>query len=142
LRIRIRNGSGFNRVSGSGSAFGIRIRIKEGKNYRQKYKKVKKFHVSSAGCSLLRAEGFSCSLNVLYGGLGISTGNLQFVIKIISNFFPAVIFSPHFWSSKPWIQIWIGTGIQSKMLDPEPMNPDPKHYKKSVCNKGAADTGR
>ncbi len=24
------------------------------------------------GCSLLRAEGFSCSLGVLYGGLGIS----------------------------------------------------------------------
>jgi hypothetical protein len=127
LRIRIRNGSGFNRVSGSGSVFGIRIRIKEGKNYRQKYKK----DVSSAGCSLLRAEGFSCSLNVLYGGLGIS--NLQFVIKIISNFFPAVIFFHHFWSSKPWIQIWIDTGIQPKMLDPKPMNPDPKHYKKSVC---------
>ncbi len=26
----------------------------------------------SAGCSLLRAEGFSCSLDVLYRGLGIS----------------------------------------------------------------------
>jgi hypothetical protein len=31
---------------------------------------------SSAGCSFLRAEGFSCSLDVLYGGLGIS--KLQF----------------------------------------------------------------
>jgi hypothetical protein len=29
--------------------------------------------------SLLRAEGFSCSLDVLYGGLGIS--KLQFLIK-------------------------------------------------------------
>jgi hypothetical protein len=36
---------------------------------------------SSAGCSLLRAEGFSCSLGVLYGGLGIS--KLQFLIKKI-----------------------------------------------------------
>jgi hypothetical protein len=33
----------------------------------------------STGCSLLRAEGFSCSLGVLYGGLGIS--KLQFLIK-------------------------------------------------------------
>jgi hypothetical protein len=33
----------------------------------------------SAGCSLLRAEGFSCSMDVLYGGLRIS--KLQFLIK-------------------------------------------------------------
>ncbi len=33
----------------------------------------------SARCSLLRAEGFSCSLDVLYGGLGIS--KLQILIK-------------------------------------------------------------
>jgi len=32
----------------------------------------------SAGCSLLRAEGFSCSLEVLYEGL---RGKLQFLIK-------------------------------------------------------------
>jgi hypothetical protein len=32
--FRIRTGSGFNQVSGSGSGFGIRI--KEGKNYQQK----------------------------------------------------------------------------------------------------------
>jgi hypothetical protein len=32
-----------------------------------------------AGFSLLRAEGFSCSLDVLYGGLGIS--KLQFLNK-------------------------------------------------------------
>ncbi len=35
----------------------------------------------SAGYSLLRAEGFSCSLGVLYGGLGIS--KLQLLIKKI-----------------------------------------------------------
>jgi hypothetical protein len=33
------------------------------------------------GCSLLRAEGFSCSLGILYGSLGIS--KLQFLIKKI-----------------------------------------------------------
>jgi hypothetical protein len=32
FRIRIRIGSGFNQASGSGSVFGIRIRIQEGKN--------------------------------------------------------------------------------------------------------------
>jgi hypothetical protein len=32
-------------------------------------KKLRNFIFWSAGCSLLRAEGFSCSLDVLYGGL-------------------------------------------------------------------------
>jgi hypothetical protein len=44
----------------------------------------------STGCSLLRAEGFSCSLGVLYGGLGIS--KLQFLIKKIEIKFPAINF--------------------------------------------------
>jgi hypothetical protein len=43
LRIRIPIGSGFNRVIGSGSVFGIRTRIQEGKNDPQKYKKSRKF---------------------------------------------------------------------------------------------------
>ncbi len=38
----------------------------------------------------LRAEGFSCSLDVLYEGLGRS--KLQFLIKKISHFFPTVNF--------------------------------------------------
>jgi hypothetical protein len=42
------------------------------------------------GCSLLKAEGFSCSLGVLYGGLGIS--KLQFLIKNIEIKFPAINF--------------------------------------------------
>jgi hypothetical protein len=37
------------------------------------------FMFLSSGCSLLRAEGFCCSLGVHYGGLGIS--KLQFLIK-------------------------------------------------------------
>ena len=66
----------------------------------------------SAGCSLLRAEGFSCSLDVLYGGLWISY--LHFFIKKIIHFFQLYIFC-NFWSSKPWIQIRIG--IPPKMLN-------------------------
>jgi hypothetical protein len=46
------------------------------------------FMFLSIGCSLLRAEGFSCSLGVLYGGLGIS--KLQFLIKKIEIEFPAI----------------------------------------------------
>ncbi len=34
-------------------------------------KKWRKFMFWSAGCSFLRAEGFFCSLDVFYGGLGI-----------------------------------------------------------------------
>jgi hypothetical protein len=59
---------------GSGSAYKLRIRIQEGKNDPKKLKKGENFY-------LLRAEGFSCSLGVLYGGLGIS--KLQFLIKKI-----------------------------------------------------------
>jgi hypothetical protein len=33
----------------------------------------------------LRAEGFSCSLDVLYGGLGISTVNCNFDLKKKEN---------------------------------------------------------
>jgi hypothetical protein len=43
----------------------------------------------SARCSLLRAEGFSCSLDVLYGGLGIS--KLQFLFNKISNLFSSCV---------------------------------------------------
>ncbi len=74
--------------------------------------KLRKFIFWSDGCSLLRAEGFFFSLDVLYRGLGI--GKLQFLIKIIFNFFSCPFFN--FWSSKPWILI----GIQPKMLDPDP----------------------
>jgi hypothetical protein len=54
-------------------------------------KKSRIFMFLSTGCSLLRAEGFSCSLGVLYGGLGIS--KLQLLIKKIEIKFPAINFS-------------------------------------------------
>ncbi len=75
----------------------------------------------STGCSLLRAEGFSCSLGVLYGGLGIS--KLQFLIKIIEIKFPAINFFK-FQVIKPWIRIrdpdpGSGSGIRIRKPDPE-----------------------
>jgi hypothetical protein len=51
-------------------------------------KKSRIFMFLSTGYSLLRAEGFSCSFGVLYGGLGIS--KLQFLIKKIEVKFPAI----------------------------------------------------
>jgi len=53
-------------------------------------KKSRIFMFLRVGCSLLRAEGFSCNLGVLYGGLGIS--KLQFLIKKIEIKFPAINF--------------------------------------------------
>jgi hypothetical protein len=43
-----------------------------GKNDSRKYKKVKKSGVLKCWMFSLRAEGFSCSLDVVFGGLGIS----------------------------------------------------------------------
>ncbi len=69
------------------------------------------FIFCSAGCSLLRAEGFSCSLDVLYGSLEIS--KLQFLIKkkIQTNFQLSSIFLSsvfgHQTLNPDWIQIWI-----------------------------------
>jgi hypothetical protein len=68
----------------------IWIWIQEGKNYPQKKSRIFMFLSTGTGCYLLRAEGFSCSLGVLFGGLGIS--KLQFLIKKIEIKFPAIIF--------------------------------------------------
>ncbi len=56
----------------------IRIQIQRGPWIRRakktsKNRKVTKFQfLGSARCTLLRSEGSSCSLDILYGGLGIS----------------------------------------------------------------------
>jgi hypothetical protein len=74
------------------------IRIQEGKNDPQYRKELR-----NAECSLLRAEGFSCSLGVLYRGLEIN--------------FSAVTFYSIFVHQNP------GSGSGSavrKMLDPNP----------------------
>ncbi len=79
----------------------------------------------STGCSLLRAEGFSCSLGVLYGGLGIS--KLQFLIKKIEIKFPAINFF-QFQVIKPWIRVrdpGPGSGSGIRVRDPDPdRNPE------------------
>jgi hypothetical protein len=74
----------------------------------------------------LRAEGFSCSWDVLDEGLGI--GKLQFLILTIFFFSCKFFFSPIFGHHNS------GSGsvdIQPKMLDPDPdlksINPDLKH---------------
>ncbi len=64
-------------------------------------KKSRIFMFLSTGCSLLKAEGFSCSLGVLYGRLGIS--KLQFLIKKVEIKFPAINFF-QFQVIKPWIR--------------------------------------
>jgi hypothetical protein len=70
-----------------------------------KIEKVKKFHVLKCW----KAEGFSCSLDVLYGGLGIS--KLQFLIQKMKKNVQLLFFF-NFWSSNP------GSG----------MDPDPDRY--------------
>ncbi len=71
----------------------------------------------STGYSLLRAEGFSCSLGILYGGLGIS--KLKFLIKKIEIKFPAINFF-QFSVIKTWIRIRNLDPQLEKMLDPDP----------------------
>ncbi len=81
--IRIQSGTvdpDLDAESGSGS--------RRAKMTHKNRKKLRNFMFWSAWCSLLRAEGFSCSLEVLYRGVGIS--KWQFLIKTISNLFSAV----------------------------------------------------
>jgi hypothetical protein len=72
----------------------------------------------------LRAEGFFCNLDILYGGLGIGV-----IKKNLNFFFPPVIFL-QFLVIKAldpyWIRIRIG--VYHKMLDPDTdeMNADPQ----------------
>jgi hypothetical protein len=70
-RIRIPIGSGFNRVSGFVSVFGSRSESRRAKMTHKSRKNLRNFMFCSAGFSFLRAEGFFCNLDVLYGGLGI-----------------------------------------------------------------------
>jgi hypothetical protein len=108
---------------------GFRIRIWSGSirpvdpdpdSERQKWPtKVEKFRnvmFESAGCSLLRDEGFFCNLDVLYEGLGI--GKLKFFIPKNWSFYQQSIFFNFWYKKKTWIRI--RRSKQSKMLDPDP----------------------
>ena len=71
---------------------GSRSGSRGAKMTNKNWKKYRIFMFWSARCSLLRAEGFSCSLGVLYGGLGISKLQFLILIKKIKIKFPAVKF--------------------------------------------------
>jgi hypothetical protein len=88
---------------------------KESKNDPQIWKKVKNFYVLKCW----RAQGFSCSLCVLFGGLGKS--KLQFLIRKTFKIFPPEIFS-NFWSLKTLDpELALDPDMQLvKMLDPHP----------------------
>ncbi len=79
----------------------------------------------SSGCSLLRAEGFSCSLDVFYEGVGISKFKCFIKKRFNQNF---QLYFLNFWSSNP-----DPYPDSLEMLDQDPypdqdlMNPDP-HY--------------
>jgi hypothetical protein len=104
----IQIGSVFNGVPRSvfGSGFAIRTRIQDGKNGPENRKQLINFIFCSAGCSLSRAEGFFCSLDVLWRTF------LQSLIKKETNI-SALFFSI----------------LVSKILDPYPV-PDLQHWKK------------
>ncbi len=105
----------------SESGFGIRIRNRDLDPARQERKKahknirnVRNFMFLTAGCPLLRAEGFFCSLDVLLEAWGKVNCNIIF-FKFFYNckFFP--IFGHQTWSLigpgsvfslKCWIRIW------------------------------------
>ncbi len=105
FRIRIRIGSGFNQFSGSGYGFWIWIRTGSRRAKITNKKRKRYFIFWSAGGSISPVAW----TDILYGCLGI--GKLQFLIKIISNFFPAVFL---FLVIKPWI--WIGSGSGSVFI--------------------------
>jgi len=89
-----------------------------------------RFYFWGAGCFLLRALGFSCVLDVLYGGQGIS--KLQFLIKNRCKECLAELFFLNFWIKTldpDWSRSVSGSGLDPNpnslgMLDPDL---DPQH---------------
>ncbi len=76
------------------------------------------------GCSLCRAEGFSCSFDVLYGGPRAILDQKNIIFFFSCKFFPFLVIIP-------WLRIGSGSGsvLSYKMLSPNrtQMNPDSKH---------------
>jgi hypothetical protein len=83
----------------------------------------------SAGYSLLRAEGFFYSLDVLSGVLG--KGKLWFLIQNKNKIFFRCKSFPIFGHQKPGSGSGLVFKIKILVLDPDPdpyqMNTDPKH---------------
>ncbi len=79
----------------------------------------------NAVCSLVRDEGLSCILYVLYGGLGIS--KLQFLIKKDKNIFQLYSSSSVFGHQNPGSGLDPDSDSFEKLdTDPDSMNPDPQ----------------
>jgi hypothetical protein len=100
--------------------------LKSAKMAKEKRKQLINFIFWSADCFLLTAECFSCSLGVLYKGLGVS--KLQFFLQINEKI--SALFFLQFLVIKT-LDLYPATD-SIKMLDSEPypnldsMNPDPK----------------
>jgi hypothetical protein len=104
--LRIRIVSGLDQVSGKGSGSRrAKIPTKIIKNKEISWSEV-------LDVLFLRAEGFSCSLDVLCGGLGIHS------FSAVSFFQFLVIKSLD--QDLDW--------HSAKILDPETINPDPQHW--------------
>ncbi len=91
----------------------IRILDPGGSKMGQKYKKCRNFMFWSAGCSVLRVEGFSCSLDVLHGGLRIN--KLRFLVNeniVVFQLCNSYIFYHQNFGSET------GSAL-TKMLDPD-----------------------
>jgi hypothetical protein len=72
----------------------IRIGIRNPRTkitYQTKIEKVNKYYFLKCLMSLLRAEGFSCSLDVLYGGLGISELQFQLYFFLLKFLFVKIL---------------------------------------------------
>ncbi len=120
LQIRIRMGPHWFWSAGSGSG-SRRAKMNHSR------KKWRNFMSWIAGYSLLRAECFSCSLDVLYGGLGISKSQFLIIKLFQQN-------SPKSWI---WIRFRIETraDLQHKSL---PVHTVPWGRGSSVlCNPGS-----
>jgi hypothetical protein len=101
--------------------------FQEGQNETHKWRK---FKFWSVRCFLLRDEDLSCSLAVLYGGLGISkllfwSNKKIFLLWIFSNFWP----SKH----RIWIRIRIDKKCWIRIRNET--NADPQHCKEAFMNK-------
>jgi hypothetical protein len=119
----------------------IRIRIQEGKSGPEKYKRVIRFIVWNAKCSLLRAEGFSCSLDVLYGGLGIS--KFKFLIKKRwrKKFWAVPMFLSMFVHQNCGSVSGFGLAWNSGSVSWYSVNPDPQHCMTVFVNSTSGQGG-
>jgi hypothetical protein len=106
----------------SGQGICNRIRDPDPGRAKMTHKSRRKFwkcHVLKCWVFSFEAEGFFCSLDVLYGRLGIS--KLLFLIKKVYFFHLLIFFSS--WSSNPGSNTTVDPNLDQ-------MNTDPKHWSK------------